>query len=519
MSEQGKVYLVGAGPGDPGLLTLKGLQCLQRADLILYDGLVNPLLLCHTSAPAERTSRSLLPRDRTRGQQEINQKLIAAARLGKTVVRLKGGDPFIFGRGSEEAAALVEAGIPFEVVPGITAATAASEYAGISLTHRDLASAVAFITGHEDPAKLEHSIDYDMLASFPGTLVFYMGLHRLEWIVESLLKSGKGPETPAAVISRATTPDQRTVTAALTDLVAKVRQADLHAPSLVVVGECVRVREKISWFEIRPLFGQRIGITRPAAETGPVISRALELGAQPVLLPTIQILPPDDWTKVDATIDRVAEFDWIIFTSANGVHGLLNRMWKTGHDMRKLNSVKLAAIGTATAKALAAYYLKVDLMPESFRAEALAESLQPHVEGKQVLWARADRYRDVLSKALQSGGASLEQLVVYRNVDSDALPAGVLDMIVAGQLNWIGVSSPAIVRSLQRLLSSPAVSQIGKSVRLASISPVTSEAAREVGLPIAVEAKIFTWDGIFSAIVSASADIAYRRDAESVKQQ
>ena len=505
MSEVGKVYLVGAGPGDPGLLTLKGLQCLQQADLILYDGLVNPLLLRHTSAQAERTSRSPSPSGRAQRQQEINQKLIVAAKQGKMVVRLKGGDPFIFGRGSEEAAALVEAGIPFEVVPGITAATAAAEYAGISLTHREFASAVAFITGHEDPSKDEHTVDYDILASFSGTLVFYMGLHRLESIVDSLLKSGKDPATPAAVISRATTPDQRTVTASLSELVTKVRQSELHAPSLLVIGECVRMREKIAWFESRPLFGRRIGITRPAAQTGPVIARALELGAQPVLLPTIQILPPDDWSSVDATIDRIADFDWIICTSANGVHGLLNRMWETGHDMRALSSAKLAVIGTATAQALAEYHLKADLVPDMFRAEALAAALRPHVDGKQVLWARASRGREVLPLELQAAGAKVEELVVYQNVDVDALPAAELELITTGQLEWIGLSSPSIARSLKRLLPESALSQLGKSVRLASISPVTTEAAREAGLPIAVEAELFTWDGIFDAIVAASA--------------
>ncbi|HID21748.1 MAG TPA: uroporphyrinogen-III C-methyltransferase, partial [Planctomycetaceae bacterium] len=276
MTGVGTVYLVGAGPGDPGLISLKGLQCLSRADLVLYDGLVNPLLLRHTPAMAERTSRKASPLGPAMSQQEINERLIEAARQGKTVVRLKGGDPYIFGRGSEEALALAEAGIPFEVVPGITAATAAGAYVGFSLTHRDCASAVAFITGHEHPAPDKERIDYDVLAAFPGTLVFYMGLHRLKDIVQALLDGGKAPETPSAVVSSATLPQQRIVTAPLRDLPAVVDEAGALPPSLIVIGECVRMREKLQWFERLPLFGKRIGITRPESQADATIQRVIE---------------------------------------------------------------------------------------------------------------------------------------------------------------------------------------------------------------------------------------------------
>ncbi len=505
MSQPGKVYLVGAGPGDPGLLTLKGLECLKRADLILYDGLVNPLLLRHTTARAERTSRSQSPSDRLLKQNEINQRLIDAARVGKTVVRLKGGDPFIFGRGSEEATALAKARIPYEIVPGITAATAAGAYAGISMTHREFASAVAFVTGHEDPSKGQPSLDYSVLAAFPGTLVFYMGLHKIETIVESLLQAGKAPLTPAIVISRATYPDQRTVAAPLHELVAAVRVASLHAPSLIIVGECVSLREEIAWFEHLPLIGKRIGITRPVEQAATVIAQCLELGAQPVLLPTIQILPPADWNQVDAMLERLNEFDWLIFTSVNGVHGLLRRLWEAGHDLRRLATIKVAVIGTATAAALNDYHLRADLVPDSFRAEALAEALSPHVSGKRILWARASRGRDVLPSKLETAGARVEQLVVYQNVDVDALPAAELHRIENGNLDWIGLSSPSIARSLKSLLTPAALAAIGQSVQLASISPVTTEAAKEVGLPIRVEAETYTWDGILDAISSTEA--------------
>ena len=502
MSSVGKVYLVGAGPGDPGLLTLRGLECLQQADLILYDGLVNPLLLRHTGASAERTCRTDGPGGRVLNQAEINRRLIEAAQSGQTVVRLKGGDPFIFGRGSEEAAALADLDIPFEVVPGISAALAASVYAGISLTHREMASAVAFVTGHEDPAKPGSALDYPALAAFPGTLVFYMGLHRLDAIAAALIAAGKPAKTPAAVISCGTTPQQRTITASLAELPEQVRQAGLHPPSLIIVGECARQRDRIAWFEKRPLFGLRIGITRPSGQADREIARALELGAQPVLLPAIAILPPADWDDVDRAISHLGDFDWLVFTSVNGVRGFVGRLWEQGRDARALGSIRLAAIGSGTAQALADWHLHADLVPESFRAEALAEALRPHVAGRRVLWARASRGRDVLPTELAAAGASVREVVCYQNIDVEHYPPEIVTEVERGLVDWIGLSSPSIARNLPRLLSPAGLAQLGTRVRLASISPVTTAAAREAGLPIAVEATTYTWEGIFAAITA-----------------
>src|SRR5712691_140129 len=359
----GIVYLVGAGPGDPGLLTLRGLECLRRADVVLYDGLVNPALLRHTPAQAIRTCRVSEGGERHLDQPEINQRLIAAARAGQVVVRLKGGDPFVFGRGSEEAAALADAGIAFEVVPGVTAAVAAGEYAGISLTHREHASAVAFITGHEDPAKGASHLDYASLAGFSGTLVFYMGLHRLSQIAESLIAAGKSSETPVAVISQATLPRQRTVTGTLQTISEQVASAHLRPPSLIVVGECVRQRERIAWFEQRPLFGRRIGVTRADEQADPQLGRILELGAEPVLMPTLHIDPPERWDSVDEVLGRPSDFDWIVFTSVNGVRTFFERLWALGRDTRSLGQARLAAIGPSTADALQEFRLRADLMP------------------------------------------------------------------------------------------------------------------------------------------------------------
>ena len=499
----GKVYLVGAGPGDPGLVTLKGLECLAKADLVLYDGLVNPLILLHTAARAERTNRCDSPHGRVLNQEEINDRLIAAAREGKTVVRLKGGDPFVFGRGGEEAAALAAAQIPFEIVPGVTAAVAASAYAGISLTHRDHASAVAFITGHEDPRKSESSLDYAALAAFPGTLVFYMGLNRLEAIAQSLIAAGMSPQTPSAVVSRGTTAAQQTVCAPLGSLAEQVRDKALHAPSLIIIGSCVLQRETIQWFEKKPLFGKRILVARPLLQAAGVVSRLVELGAQPILAPTIEILPPDDWHEVDRVLNRIHEFDWIVFTSVNGVKFFLDRLWSTGGDARRLARARLAAIGEGTAAALAEFHLRADLVPDLFRAEALAAALKPHVAGKRVLWARASRGRDVLPTEMRAAGAQFEEVVVYRNLDVDRLEPQVIEALEAGMVDWICLSSPSIARSLDRLLSAAARDQLGKSTRIASISPVTTAVAVELGMPIAAEATSFTWDDILTAIQRA----------------
>lgn len=495
----GKVYLVGAGPGDPRLLTLRAVECLRHADLVLYDGLVNPLVLRYTNALAERTCRTDGPDGRHLDQQEINERLVEAGLAGRTVVRLKGGDPFVFGRGSEEAEALRAVGVDYEVVPGITAAVAASAYAGISVTHRRFASAVAFVTGHEDPGKTGSSVDYDNLASFAGTLVFYMGLHRLPEIVRALVVAGKPSDTPACVVSRGTTPLQRYVSAPLGELPDRVATAGLRAPSLIVVGECVTLHETIAWFEDRPLLGTSIGITRPVEQMEPQIARCLELGADPVPMPTIHIGPPDDLAAIDATIARLRDFDWLVFTSANGVRGLLDRVWETGGDARSLGAARIATIGPGTADALADYRLRADLVPDEYRAEGLAAALGPHVAGKRVLWVRANRGRDVLPRELEAAGANLETCIVYRNDDVAAFEPAVVERISRGELDWIGLSSPSIAANVARLLDG-----VDRRPRFASISPVTTAAARDAGLAIDAEATTFTWDGLLDAIVDAA---------------
>jgi len=500
----GKVYLVGGGPGDPGLISLRGVECLKLADEVLYDGLVNPLLLRHANAHCERTCRTDGPDGRILKQDVINQRLVDSALAGKTVVRLKGGDPFIFGRGSEEAACLRKHGIEYEIVPGITAATASGEYAGFSLTHRESASMVTFVTGHEAPDKEGSALDYEQLAASPGTLVFYMGLHNLPQISQSLLGHGKRSDTPTAVISRATTPHQRTIVAPLNEISEAVARAELHAPSLIIVGDCVKQRDELAWFEDKPLFGQKIGITRPAAQAESQIRKAFELGAQPILMPAIQIEPIEDWSEVDVTLQRLDEFNWLVFTSVNGVDAFLDRLWEQGGDARQLAGLKIATIGTSTAAALSKYHLRADLIPDEFRAEALAKAMAPHVKDQKVLWARASRGREVLPQELIAAGATVKELVVYQNLDAESFSDDALQALHDSQLNWIGLSSPSIARRMAALLPESAKEQLGKTLRIASISPVTSAAAKESSLPVHAEATTFTWDGIFEAIESAA---------------
>lgn len=496
----GMVYLVGGGPGDPGLLTLRGLECLRRADVVLYDGLVNPILLRHSRAVAERTCRVSAGGERHLDQVEINQRLVTAAKQGKTVVRLKGGDPFVFGRGSEEAAALAAEGIPFEVVPGVTAAVAAGEYAGFSVTHRDHASAVAFITGHEDPAKESPSLDYGALAAFPGTLVFYMGWHRLPRIAGALVEAGKYASTAVAVVSHASWPSQQTVTGTLATIAEQVIAAGLRPPSLIVVGECVRQREQLAWFEKRPLFGRRIGVTRADEQADAQIDRIFELGAEPVLMPTLEIEPPENWDSVDEVLGRVGDFDWVVFTSVNGVRAFFGRLWELGGDARRLSRARLAAIGSSTADALGEFHLRADVVPGTFRAEHLAAALSPLMSGQRVLWPRANRVRDVLRTELTAAGARLEEVVVYQHRDVSAWSDEVSQRLISGQLDWIGVSSPAIARNVARLIPDVARMHLGERIRIASISPITSAACQEVGLPVSAEAIEHTWDGLLAAI-------------------
>ncbi len=505
----GKVYLVGAGPGDPRLITQRGIECLKQADLVLYDGLVNPLVLRWTKGVCEKTGRIKRPHETTVHQHEINERLICEARLGKTVVRLKGGDPFIFGRGGEEAEALAQAAIPFEIIPGITAATAAAEYAGIALTHREHVSQLLFITGHEDPLKPERKIDDELLASFEGTIVVYMGLHRLPELIDRLIKAGKSPQMPVAVISKASTPAQRTVESTLEHLVDDVHQAQLEPPSLTIIGPCVPHRKLITWYECKPLFGLNIGVTRPVHQSDQQIESLLNLGAQPVLMPMIDIVAPDDWSEPDQAIGNINIYSWMVFTSRNGVESFLGRIWQRGADWRLFNNLKIACIGESTAAALQEFHLRADLVPNSYSSEHLAESLLAQSQpGDRILWPKANRGRDHLPNALREQGRFVDEVIVYHHVDQDHFPEHTLRLINDHHLHWVGLSSPAIARQYATVMNQlhtcgDLAHEASTHIKLAAISPITAQAAQECGLFISAVAQTYTWDGLIDAIYRA----------------
>jgi len=501
------VALVGAGPGHPGLITLRAIECLARADLVIYDQLVSPRLLDHAPLAARRLCVTTLHEKHPERAPLVNQALIEGARQGLRVVRLKGGDPFLFGRGGEEAEALRQAGLPFEVVPGVTAALGAAACAGIPLTHRLEASAVALVAGHEQLDKSDSSLDWNALARFPGTLVVYMGLLRLPTIVRTLLDNGKDPATPAAAIEQGSTSTQRTLTAPLHELPAGVHAAGFRSPTLVVIGSVVDFRERLAWFEQRPLFGKHVLVTRPHAQAGAMVAALEELGATVSVLPMVEIRDLADYSEVDQAIARLHLYQWLVFTSVNGVEAFLRRLRQQGRDLRALGSLKLAAIGPATAEALRAHWLEPDLVPNEYRAESLAAALREQVRGQRVLLARADRGREVLREQLAEV-AQVEQLPVYRQVDAgdgsplEANPT-VREQLKSGLIDFVTLTSANIARALLRGLDDETrVLIIEGRVNLVSISPVTSTAIREIGFPVAVEARQYTMGGVIEALIS-----------------
>jgi uroporphyrinogen III methyltransferase/synthase len=496
-----QVFLVGAGPGNPGLLTLRAVECLSQADLVLYDRLVPPRLLEHTRPDCERVCVTELPGCHPERWPHIHRTLIEAARQGKRVVRLQGGDPFLFGRGGEEAEALREAGISYEIVPGVTAGLGAAAYAGIPVTHRLHASGVVFITGHEHTDKPESRVDWAWLARFSGTVVIYMGISRLSQITQALLEHGKPADTPAAVIHWGTTGDQRTVEARLSDLAATVQRERVAAPALVVIGAVAALRSRLAWAEHRPLHGKRILVTRPRHQAGDLVRQLEQFGAVPVVLPAVEILEPADWGPVDHALADLARYQWLVFTSANGVHALVRRLRQTGRDLRALGGLRLAAIGPATADALRGYHLEPDLVPAEFRSECLAAALKERAADQRILLARADRGREVLREEL-ARVATVDQVAVYSQVDALNNAPGVLHELGRGGIDYVTLTSSNIARGLLRGLDEASRSRIERGdVKLVTISPVTSAAVRELGLPVAAEAAEYTTAGVLDALV------------------
>lgn len=494
----GRVYLVGAGPGDPGLITLRGVECLARADVVLYDYLVNSQILEHAPHGVERVCLGRHGQGRVWPQRAINERLVAEAIAGKTVVRLKGGDPAVFARAAEEVAALLAAGIDFEIVPGITAALAAGSYAGIPLTHRDAASAVALVTGHESD-KDEPAIDYQALAAFPGTLVFYMGVTTAAHWSAALISAGKPGSTPAAIVRRCSWPDQMSWRCTLETVATAMDEQKIRPPALVIVGEAAALESGSQWFQRRPMFGLKVMVTRPQGQLDSLRRRLMELGADVVCQPAIEIGPPADWNPVDAAIRRLADFDWLVFSSANGVDHFLDRLWGEHGDLRQLGGVRIAAVGPGTSEALGKYHLRADLVPDEFRAENLADALASQAAGSRMLLVRASRGRETLQERLTARGAQVEQVVAYQSRDVTVPDVEVADLLREGRLDWILVTSSAIARSLAAMFGDDL-----RRARLATISPLTSVALRECGFEPAAEATSYTMEGIIAAVLQSA---------------
>ncbi len=502
MSKKGIVYLVGSGPGDPKLFTLRGKECLEEADVVVYDRLCNPRLLQFARPDAELIYAGKRPDRHSLSQDEINQTLVDFALQGKTVVRLKGGDPFVFGRGGEEAEELVDAGVSFQIVPGITSAIAAPAYAGIPLTHRDFASSAAIITGHEDPDKDTSAHDWPKLATATGTLVFLMGVRNLPKIVDRLIENGRRADTPVACIRWGTWPRQQTVSGTLETIVEVVKREGLRSPAVIVVGGVAGLRPKLQWVENRPLFGKSILVTRSRAQSSRLATRLEDLGAAVIEMPTVEIEPVEDWTSTDDTIANLSSYSWLLFTSTNGVTYFLRRLLETGLDVRSLAGIRVAAVGKSTAQALEDRGILVDLVPAEFKAEAVLASLEGHVgEGDRCLLVRGNLNREVLAEGLKETGAAVDEVQVYRNVMPDTDKALLKELLSEGQIDIITFTSASTVRNLVAMLpEGDEQAALLAGVTTACIGPITAEAAVKQGLEVDVLAAEYTIDGLVTAI-------------------
>lgn len=504
----GKVYLVGAGPGDPSLLTLRGKECLEQAEVVIYDYLANPQLLDHAPAQAERIYVGRRGRGHYLDQRDVSRLLIDKAREGKIVVRLKGGDPFVFGRGGEEAEAVAEAGLAFEVVPGVTSAVAVPAYAGIPVTHRTIASAVTFVTGHEDPAKGEGTLEWPRLATATGTLVFLMGMKNLPTIVARLTAEGKSLDTPVALIRWGTRSDQQTVVGTLGNILGKAEAAALEPPTVIVVGEVVRLRAQLNWFEARPLFGKRILVTRASEQAGELTQLLRACGGEPIELPTIQIVPPEDWRDMDDTIAALSRFQWLVFTSVNGVKSFMGRLHKKNMDGRALAGLRLCCIGPRTAEELGRHGLTADLIPAEYQAEGLLESMRAAgVAGQKILIPRAAVARELLPEQLRMLGAEVSVVTAYRTIRPEADRTRLTEQLRQKQIHVISFASSSTVRNFCELFDGPEeMKALTAGVAIACIGPITAQTAAELGLPATIVAGENTIPSLVDAIVRHSSN-------------
>ncbi|MGB9082953.1 MAG: uroporphyrinogen-III C-methyltransferase [Desulfuromonadaceae bacterium] len=497
----GIVYLVGAGPGDPSLITLRGVECLQRADVVVYDYLANEQLLCHAPEGAERIYAGKIGGRHNQGQDEINSLLVAKGGAGKVVVRLKGGDPFVFGRGGEECEALREAGIPFEVVPGVTAAVGAAAYSGIPLTHRDITASVAFVTGQEGKDKNESCIDWDRLSLGGGTVVFYMGITTLRSNMQRMLEHGRSPDTPVALVRWATTACQQVLVGTLADIADRADECGFKPPAITIVGEVVALREKLQWFDKRPLCGKKIVVTRAAEQAGEFSTALAALGATVLECPTIRLVAPESWQLLDLAIRELRSYNWVVLTSGNAVRFFFQRLDSLGLDARVLSGCRVCAVGPKTADEIRSYGIKPDLVPTDYKAEGVVEEFSRlDMHGSRVLFPRADKARDVIPRELKRMGAHVDSPVAYRNIFPERLPPETLFALEKRSVDCITFTSSSTVQNLAAMLGEELMLDMLKGVTVASIGPITSKSCRDLGLKVDIEPESHTLDALAAAL-------------------
>ncbi len=484
------------------MITVKGRQCIANADVIIYDYLASPALLNHARSSTELIYVGKKGGDHTMSQEKINALIVEKAAAGATVCRLKGGDPFIFGRGAEEAEVLVKNAIPFEVVPGVTSAIGASAYAGIPLTHREITATVAFITGHEDPHKEVSNIDWESLARGIGTLVFFMGVKNLPDITQKLIANGRSPESPVALIHWGTTPGQTTVTGTLDNIADRVKKAGLKPPAIIVVGEVVQLRDTLKWFENRPLLGKRIVVTRARQQASDLVERLSDLGAECLEFPTIRVSAVEDRSPLDQAVQNLLSYDWIVFTSVNGVKFFFEHVFDMNKDVRALTHLHTAAIGPATAAKLFEYGLKSDIVPKDYRAEAVVEAFAKiDLKGKKILLPRAREARPVLPVELRKMGAAVDEVTVYFTEKVSDNADLLVKQLEEKRVDVVTFTSSSTVRNFKDLLSEDNFKQLIDHVTVASIGPITTETAEKLGFTVSITAESYTISGLCDAIV------------------
>jgi uroporphyrinogen III methyltransferase / synthase len=509
VKSKGTVYLVGAGPGDAGLLTLRGAELLRRADVVIYDVLANAELLKFAPATAEFIPRGSRGTDKALTQDQLNALMISKASEGKCVVRLKGGDPYIFGRGGEEAEELAAANIPFEVVPGVSSIVAAPNYAGIPLTHRGVASTFTVLTGHEDPEKESSDLDFEEIARIPGTKVILMGLKRLRELTETLVARGMSPKTPIAIVHRGTTGGQQSVEGTLATIADIVHKQKISAPAITIIGDVVKLREKLNWFERRPLFGQRIVVTRTREQASQLSKQLSDLGAEVLEIPTIKLVPPTEDRRQDL-IDALLElnsYNWLVFTSPNGVTAFFDLFFKRFQDLRDIGGARIAAIGPATAAKLKELHLQVDLMPDEAIASKIATAFDKFetVENLKICLLRAEVANPDLPKALEELGAIVDDIAVYKTVAETQDLNGAAAKLADKGMDWITFTSASTVEHFHARFDLPKLLKEFPQAKLVSIGPETSKAIRALGLEPTQEAKDHSIEGVVQALMKRTA--------------